>query len=77
MTTQTQIIGNQEVTVRFLNEDNNGFLDMLDINFVNVFKRMKGDFNFGIEVRDFGYLNNNQYTTLKNKQLQDKFFEIN
>tara|TARA_R110000782_G_C14657133_1_gene397440 strand:+ start:420 stop:653 length:234 start_codon:yes stop_codon:yes gene_type:complete len=77
MTNQTQTIGNKEVTVRFLNDDNSGFLDMLDIDFVNVFRRMKGDFNFGIEVRDFGYLNNNQYTTLTNKQLHNKFIFVN
>ena len=38
---------------------------------------MQGDFNFGIDVREFGYLNNNKYTTLTDSQLEDKFIFIN
>ena len=73
----SQIVGNQEVKVRFLNSDENGFLDMMEIDFKNVFRRMQGDFNFGIDVREFGYLNNNKYTTLTDSQLEDKFIFIN
>jgi hypothetical protein len=77
MTSKTEIVGNQNVTVRFLNDDGigvDGFRDIEEKYFDFAFRRLKGDFNFGIEVSEFGGTNCERYnfTTLTDKQLQDR-----
>ncbi len=75
MTNSTQIIENQEVIVRFLNQDENGFLDLSEREFKMAFHRIKGDLNFGIKTT-FGSVGVYQFTTLTNQELEDKFYEI-
>tara|TARA_R110002096_G_scaffold6679_1_gene30483 strand:+ start:426 stop:656 length:231 start_codon:yes stop_codon:yes gene_type:complete len=75
MTFSTKTVGNKKITVRFLNNDENGFLDMTSIEFKMAFNKIKGNFNFGIET-SFGSVGNFNFTTLTNKELQSKFYEI-
>lgn len=76
MTTSTQIIKNKKVTVRFLNDDENDFLDMTSVEFKLAFNKIKGNLNFGIDTY-FGSVGSFQFTTLTNVELQSKFYEIN
>ena len=76
MKTLTQIIKNKKVTVRFLNSDENDFLDMTSVEFKLAFHKIKGNLNFGIDT-DFGSVGSFQFTTLTNVELQSKFYEIN
>ena len=63
MTTSTQIIKNKKVTVRFLNDDENDFLDMTSVEFKLAFNKIKGNLNFGIDTY-FGSVGSFQFTTL-------------
>tara|TARA_R110001632_G_scaffold69741_1_gene162840 strand:+ start:141 stop:386 length:246 start_codon:yes stop_codon:yes gene_type:complete len=77
MKSKTQIVGNQNVTVRFLNDDGvcvDGFRNIEERYFDFVFRRLKGDLEFGIKVSEFGGTNCERYnfTTLTDKQLQDR-----
>ena len=78
MTSKTQIIGNQEVTVRFLNDDKvcvDGFRDIDEKWFNQALHRIKRDLGFNIPVPAFGGVRNERYnfTTLTDEQLRDKF----
>ena len=78
MTSKTQIIGNQEVTVRFLNDDKicvDGFRDIDEKWFNQALHRIKGDLAFNIPVPAFGSVRDERYnfTTLTDGQLRDKF----
>ena len=71
----TKTVGNKKVTVRFLNENENGFLDMTAIEFKIAFDKIKGNFNFGIDTF-FGTVGKFNFTTLNNKELDSEFYEI-
>jgi len=78
MTSKTQIIENQEVTVRFLNDDKvciNGFRDIDEKWFNSALKRIKRDLAFGIKIPEFGGTRNERYnfTTLTNEELKNRF----
>ena len=78
MTSKTQIIENQEVTVRFLNDDKlqvDGFRDIDEKWFNSALNRIKGDLAFGIKIPEFGGTRNERYnfTTLTDAELRDKF----
>jgi hypothetical protein len=78
MTSKTQIIENQEITVRFLNDDKvsvDGFRDIEEKWFNEALYRIKTDLGFNIPVPAFGGVSNERYnfTTLTDEQLRDKF----
>ena len=75
MTSKTQIIGKQEVTVRFLNDDSicvDGFRDIDEEYFNQAFRRIKSDVGFDMGIPSFGSTNVERYgfTTLTDKELE-------
>ena len=75
MTSKTQIIENQEITVRFLNNDSiciDGFRNIDQEYFNQAFRRIKGDVNFGMGIPAFGSTNVErfEFTTLTDEELE-------
>ena len=75
MISKTQIIENQEVTVRFLNDDGicvEGFRDIDEEYFNQAFRRIRSDVNFDMDVPSFGSTNVERYsfTTLTDEELE-------
>lgn len=81
MISKTQIIKNQEVIVRFLNDDGicvDGFRDIDEKHFDFAFRRVQGDVNFNMGIPSFGNTTVEKYnwTTLTNEQLESKNITI-